>query len=256
MEALQPTFMLPPNFRFPTDGRIKPGTVIDKGANGLPDPQEELHAGAASVIGLETNDLPHFHSSRDAQSKKKLGLWADIFSLAEIGLGSEHGNDNGLTVDTGPAKISTFSPSKAYIVQLMGDPFLAEYTKRPRRRPVYLITGVMVADSATIEVRVGKTSVYQGKIVINGEGFGIPVKAGPEFEREASNVGGHTWELTKPFVLAYAVKKIQRKVLGGFNSKDDNSHALWNDTKAPVPGDEWDIEDFTQEMASEPYSDV
>jgi hypothetical protein len=130
----------------------------------------------------------------------------------------------------------------------MGDPFLAEYTKGPRRRVVYLITGVMVADSATIEVQRGTTCAYQAKVVINGEGFGVPVKVGPEFEREARKVGGHTWEMTKPFVLAYALKKIRRKMLGGSGSNNLTSHALWDDAKSSAKDDEWDTEDFAGEL--------
>jgi hypothetical protein len=249
MDAMQPSFMLPPNFRFPPGGKIKPGTVLDEGSNGLPDPQEELYDGVSQVDGLETTDLPRFHYSGAAKSNTKIGFWTDILSLTEIGLGGERGHDDNLVIDTGPAKISTFSPTKAYISKLMRDPFLSEYTKRPKRQPVYLITGVMVADSATIEVQKGKTSVFQAKIIVNGEGFGVPVKAGPEFEREASKVGGHIWDLTKPFVLAYALKRIRRKVMGGVSSKDHNTHALWDDSKAlAVDDDEWEIEEFTEEL--------
>ena len=250
MDAYQPTFMLPPNFRFPPDGMIKPGIVLDEGSDGLPDPREDLFDGVAQVVGLEMLELPRFHHSGNATSNTKIGLWADGLSLAEIGLGGERGRNNDLVVDSGPTKIYTFNPTKAWVSQIMRDPVLAEYTKRPRRRPVYLITGVMVADSATIEVQNGTTSAYQAKVVVNGEGLGVPVKAGPEFEREASRVGGHTWELTKPFVLAYALKKIQRKLLGGIGSEDFKSYALWNDANAAMADDEWEIQDFTQESES------
>jgi hypothetical protein len=150
MNALQPSFMLLPNFRFPPDGKIKPGIVLDEGSNGLPDPQQELYNGIAQVTGLETTDFPQFHYSGGAKSNTKIGFWADILSLTEIGLGGERGHDENLVIDTGPAKIVTFSLTKAYVSQLMRDPSLSEYTKRPKRQPVYLITGVMVADSATI----------------------------------------------------------------------------------------------------------
>jgi hypothetical protein len=256
MDAYQPSFMLPPNFRFPLDGKIKPGIVLDEGDNGLPDPQEELYDGTADVVGLQIDEVPQFHYSGEAKSNTKIGLWADILSLAEIGAGGERGNDGGLVVDTGPAKISTFSPNKAYIAQLMRDPFLSEYTKRPRRRPVYLITGVMVAESATIEVQKGKSSVFQAKVIVNGEGFGVPVKAGPEFEHEASKVGGHTWELTKPFVLAYALKKIKRKAMGGFSGEDDKSHALWDDSSTGEKDDMWEVEDFVQDRDVNAYGEV
>lgn len=247
MNALQPTFMLPPNFRFPPDGRIKPGIVLDEGSNGLPDPQAELFNGAAQVTGSETLDLPQFHYSGGAKSNNRLGLWADILSLAEIGLGGERGHDDNLVIDTGPVKISTFSPTETYITQLMREPSLVEYTLLPRRRAVYLITGVMVADSATIEVQKGTTSAFQARIVIKGDGFGVPVKVGPEFEREASAVGGHTWEMTKPFVLAYALKKIRRKVLGGLGSYNYTSLAVFLSAQ-PLTYDDWDIEDFTEEL--------
>jgi hypothetical protein len=248
MDAYQPRFMLPPNFLFPPDSKLKPGVVLEEGSNSLPDPQEQLHDGATHVVGLETTELPKFHYSGEGKSNTKIGLWLDALSLVEIGLGGERGHDHNLVLDTGPAKISTFSPSKAYISQLMKDPFLAEYTKRPRCRPVYLVTGVMVAENATIEVKDGTTSAFQAKVVINGDGFGVPFKVGPEFEHEASHTSGPTWDLASPFVLAYALKKIRRSMLGSVKSKDHNSHALWDGSTALAADDEWTAEDFTPEL--------
>jgi hypothetical protein len=246
MDAYQPSFMLPPNFLFPPNGKIRPGIVLREGQNGLPDPREQLYDGTSHVGELETNDLPKFHYSGDAKSNTKISFWIDVLSLVEIGLGGERGRDSNLVIDTGPAKITAFDPTEAFISQIVSDPFLSEYTKRPRRAPVYLITGVMVADSATIEVQKGKSSVYQAKIVINGEGFGVPIKVGPEFEREASQAVGPTWELPQPFVLAYALKKIRKKALGGVGSRDYNEHALWDGKKRSGIDDEWDVEDFVQ----------
>lgn len=249
MDALQPTFMLPPNFRFPPDGKIKPGIMLKEGDKGLPDPQEEMFNGTAQVTGLETLELPQFHYSGGAKFNNRLGPWADVLSLAEIGLSGERGHDDNLVIDTAAVKISTFSPTEAYILRLMKDPSLEEYTVLPRRRAVYLITGVMVMDSATIEVQRGTASAYQAKIVIKGDGFGVPVKVGPEFEREASDVGGHTWEMTKPFVLAYALKKIRRKMLGGVGSGDYVKIVIF-DCAPPMTYDDWDVEDVTEELVS------
>jgi hypothetical protein len=246
MDTLQLTFMLPPNFRFPPNGKIKPGIVLKEGDKGLPDPRKQLYDGTSQVGELETNDLPKFHYSGDAKSNTKIGFWIDVLSIVEIGLGGERGRDSNLVINTGPAKITTFDPTEAFISRIISDPFLLEYTKRPKRLPIYLITGVMVAESATIEVQKGKSSVYQAKIVINGEGFGVPIRAGPEFEREASQTAGPTWELPQPFVLAYALKKIRRKALGGAGSQDYNKHALWDGKKRTGIDDEWEVEDLVQ----------
>ena len=253
MEAYHPSFMLPPNFLFPPDGKIKPGIVL-KGDNGLPDPRKQLYDGTSHTGELETNNLPKFHYSGDAKSNTKADFWIDVLSLAEIGLGGEQGRDSNLIIDTGPAKISAFDPTEAYISQVMSDPFLAEYTKRPRRRPIYLITGVMIADSATIEVQKGKRSVYRAKVMINGEGFGAPVKAGPEFERETSQAAGSIWELPQPFVLAYTLKKIRKKALGGAGTRDYNDHALWDGKKRSGVDDDWEMEDFDNQMTRMPSS--
>jgi hypothetical protein len=231
MDTLQLTFMLPPNFRFPPNGKIKPGIVLKEGDKGLPDPRKQLYDGTSQVGELETNDLPKFHYSGDAKSNTKIGFWIDVLSIVEIGLGGERGRDSNLVIDTGPAKITTFDPTEAFMSRIISDPFVLEYTKRPKRSPIYLITGVMV---------------YQAKIVINGEGFGVPIRAGPEFEREASQTAGPTWELPQSFVLAYALKKIRRKALGGAGSQDYNKHALWDGKKRTGIGDEWEVEDLVQ----------
>ena len=43
----------------------------------------------------------------------------------------ERGHDDNLVIDTGPVKISTFSPTETYITQLMREPSLVEYTLLP-----------------------------------------------------------------------------------------------------------------------------
>jgi hypothetical protein len=252
MDAYQPSFMLPPNFLFPPNGNIKPGIVLEEGSNGLPDPKEQLYDG--NVTALQETELPKFQYSGDAKSNTQIGFWIDVLGLVEIGLGGERGREDNLVIETGPAKISTFDPSKTDIAQMMTDRFLAQYTKRPRCRPVYLVTGVMVAENATIEVQKGKTIAYQARIVINGEGFGVPVKAGPEFEREASRVVGPTWTLDQPFVLGYALKKIRRTVMGTTRSANYDEHALWGEKQASPEGEEeWEVTDLigTQELSSD-----
>jgi hypothetical protein len=244
------SFMLPPNFRFPPGGKIKPGIFIEEGSNGLPDPHEELHDATIDATGLEVTEYPKFKYSGDGKSNTKINLWIHLLSLVEVGLGAERGHDDKLIIETGPAKTTTFHPKKKDISELMRDSYLSEYTKLPGRRPVYLITGVMVADNATIEVQRGSTSVYRAKVEMNAEGLCAPVKVGPKVESEASWTKGSTWYPEKPFVLAYSLKRIQRKVFGGFSSENLDSHTLWDDAKSSFVDSEWDVVDFTQEVAA------
>lgn len=244
MATLQRTFILPPNFLFPPQGRIKPGIVLRDGKNGTPDPSLSLHDGSASVEDTEITPLDEgFHYEGNDHVNTKLGLWIDALSFVEIGLGGERGNKFDLKIDTGNAEITRFAAKDAYVAHLMTDPVLKEYTKRPRCRPVYLITGVMVAEDATIEVKTEYTSVYKAKVMANGEGVGVPVKIGPEFERDGSEVRGHTSKYVKPFVLAYEVQKVQRKWLGSVSAQPDNLHALWDDRETEAP-EEWELVPF------------
>jgi len=250
MDAYQARFMIPPDFSFPPNGRIKPGIVLKEGNNGFPDPRTQLHDATASVLDTEERSYPEFRYSGEAQCDKRVGFWIDVLSVVEIGLGGERGLNYNLAIETGPAQSVTFEPSKTYISQMMSDPFLSEYTKRPRRAPIYLITGVMTAENATIELQKGQRSAFQAKIVVDAEGFGAPVKIGPEFEREASHIGGPTWKETQPFVLAYTLKRIRRKIFGGVDATDHNNHALWGDGKDRRDED-WDVEDFVQSFVKE-----
>jgi hypothetical protein len=78
---------------------------------------------------------------------------------------------------------------------------------------------------------------------------GVPVKVGPEFEHEASNVACHTLEMTKPFVLAYVLRKTRRKILGAVGSGDYVKIAIF-DCAPPMTYDDWDVEDVTEELVS------
>lgn len=211
----------------------------------MPDPSLCLHDGSGAVTGVEDIPLDEgFHYDGNASTDTKLGLWIDALSLVEIGLGGERGNVHNIKVDTGRAAISRFTASDAFVARLMTDSVLVEHSKRPRCRPVYLVTGVMTAQDATIELSTGRSTSFQAKVVVSGEGLGIPIKMGPEFEKNASNAGGPTWKLAKPFVLAYEVQKIHRKILGGLDSRSDKRHALWGEQDA-APAEEWLVAPFT-----------
>lgn len=239
--TLQRTFMLPPNFLFPPNGRLKPGVVLRQGKNGTPDPALSLHDGSALIREPDVTILEDgFHYEGNDHANMKLGLWVDALSFVEIGLGGERGNVLDLKIDSGQATITRFIADDAYIVQMMADPVLKEYAKRPKCRPVYLVTGVMVAEDATIEVKSERTSVYKAKVMVNGEGFGVPVKAGPELERDSGEARANTSRYAKPFVLAYEVQKIQRKLSGTISFQALNQHALWGEQQTGSQEEEWE----------------
>jgi hypothetical protein len=248
MMALQPSFMLPPNFLFPPQGQIKPGVVLRDGKHGVPDPSLPLHLGSEEVDELDVTSLEEFHYRNEDSTNTKLGLWMDSASFAEIGLSGENGRLDGLVVDSGRTKITRLAVTdmEAYVAKLMIDPVLKEYTKRPRCRPVYLVTSIMVAEDATIEVTTGRTSGYKAKIAVSGEGFAVLAKIGAEIERQTGNVGGPTWQLEKPFVLAYEVSKIQRKLFGGTHTHSHTRHALWDDRAKVAAREEWVLTPLTQ----------
>jgi len=242
--------MLPPNFLFPPQGQIKPGVVLRDGKNGVPDPSLPLHYGLDSAEALEVTSLEEFHYRNEGATNNNFGLWVDSASVAGVGISVESGNQHGLTVDTGSAEITrlAISDMEAYVAQLMTDPVLKDYTKMPRRRPVYLITGVMVVEDATIEVVTGRSTGYKGRIALSGDGFAVPVQIGTEIGRQTGEAGGPTWKLAKPFVLAYEAIKVQRKLTGGTRVQSYNRHALWDDGGTGTLGDEWAIAPFTQEL--------
>jgi len=247
MTSLQPSFMLPPNFLFPPQGQIKPGVVLRDGKHGVPDPSLPLHYGPDSAEELDVTSLQEFHYHNESGTNTGLGLWMDSASIAGFGISGEHGKHHGLTVDTGSTQITRLAikDMEAYVRQLMTDPVLKEYTKMPRCRPVYLITGVMVVEDATIEVATGHSAGYKARIALSGDGFAVPVQVGAEIGRQTGEARGPTWKLAKPFVLAYEVSRIQRK-LGGTRAQSYNRHALWDDSATATIGDEWAIAPLTK----------
>jgi len=246
--TLQRSFNLPPNFHFPPEGRIKPGIVLRDGKDGEPDPSLSLHDGSASIQGAEVTSLDEgFHYEGNDVTSTKLGIWIEALSIVEVGVGGERGRTLDVKIDSARATITRFGASDAYVAGLMADPVLKEYARRPRCRPVYLITGVMVGEDATIEVKTGTRSVYTAKVMADGEGFGVPVKAGPDLERERGGTGASALRYVKPFVLAYEMHKIQRKISGAISSQPHNRHAMWDDQETETYEEEWEIVPFVQD---------
>jgi hypothetical protein len=250
MTSLQPSFMLPPNFLFPPQGQIKPGVVLRDGKHGVPDPSLPLHYGPDSAEGFDVTTLEEFHYHKEGGTNTGPGLWMDSASIAGFGISGERGKHHGLTVDTGSTQITRLAikDMEAYVRQLMTDPVLKEYTKMPRCRPVYLITGVMVVEDATIEVVTGHSAGFKARIALSGDGFAVPVQIGAEIGRQTGEEGGPTWKLAKPFVLAYEVSKVQRKLIGCTRAQSYNRHALWDDSATDTTGDEWAIAPLTKRL--------
>jgi hypothetical protein len=247
MATLRPSFMLPTNFLFPPNDKIRLGIVLGEGDHGLPDPSlalNEISWTEPPTISCVTQK--RFTYSGGEKTNISLGFWIDLGTLVDIGIGGERGHDVSIEIETGLAETKTFSPTSKYISELMSQPILREYTKRPRREPVYLITGVMIAQDATIQVRSTTNSAFKAKVVVNAQGFGIPVNVGPSFERDAEQKAGPGYALTQPFVLAYQLLKIRKKIIKGFEKVEQNEHALWDDSRPSVSRDDWDVQKFDE----------
>ena len=233
MEALQPSFMLPPNFRFPPNGHIQVGMLLTDGPKkGVPNPNKPWNVDSrVAPTSVQTDPQPEFHYEGANTANTKAGIWVDAATLVEIGFGGERGHDYHLRVDTGPVETTTFVPDETYIANALRlEPLLKEHTKRPACKPVYMVTGIMIATSATIEVQTDAHNMLKAKVMLDANGFGVPVKIGPEFERETTQSRAPTYTLPQPFILAYELWKIQKKWTGGFTQTIHDAYALWDDS--------------------------
>jgi hypothetical protein len=102
-----------------------------------------------------SRSTPEFHYEGSSTANTKVGIWVDAVTLVEIGLGGERGHNYHLRVDTGLVETTTFVLDSTYIAEALRlEPLLKEYTKRPVCKPVYMVTEIMIAPAATIEIQI------------------------------------------------------------------------------------------------------
>ncbi|KAG8529012.1 uncharacterized protein KY384_006701 [Bacidia gigantensis] len=144
-----------------------------------------------------------------------------------------------------------FNPTKQYIADSVLDPGVQTYIKEnKRRRPVYMITGLMIARGASASKKSMVDKGLHAQFGVDFSAIGVPAALGPKIEVASGKEQTIHFDHATDFVLAYRLKKIKVKAKGAIKSKPYNTGALFDsDVKeSALPVDtSWDIDDIEAE---------
>lgn len=236
MEFLKPSYMILPDFAFLPDKDVFLGTIMRDSKDGGPDPRRPLNRASRpsieqNLIGVQ--EYKDWSYNGTCSNTNKLGLWADLSTMAGIGAGCgfDFARNKNLSIQCDRMIVSSFQPDGQYIAQALDTNLVLQFIRANRfRRPwVYMVTGLMVAHGARWTVEKSNESGIAGNMSADGTGMGIPVKVGPEGSHASVETNTLTSTSAEPFILGYRLIRCREKRDGTVTDRDFNKFALWND---------------------------
>jgi hypothetical protein len=120
MEAIQPTYMLLPNFRFHPDGELQLGAVIGHNSKtNIPDQRHVLNEGhITNAISPQYDTIMGWKGTVNDKTYTKASLWADIASMVGLGVGGQSGggSDSGLNI---ACDRTVWTSSHSFLIELI-----------------------------------------------------------------------------------------------------------------------------------------
>jgi len=243
MASSRPSYMLPPNFDFPSDGAIALGKVIKEPKR----PERALHSAVIdqSLI-TETKKSPWSFSSKDARSGS-VGLFV-TFLAPILGVGADIAGSLSLDHDhvykCEELVTRYFVPDDTFIAKCLCSTTVKAYTKAHRWRSIYMITGIKIAHGATMETTAEDGHGIEGKVDVDGTPSGVPVGGGPTAKYEQKKTRTVKFGSGEEFILAYQLLRIKPKSDDSFKEEDYNKFALLGD-------DEENMDDVERKEAAQ-----
>lgn len=171
--------------------------------------------------------------------KDKATLQVSISLLTEIGghVAGENTKFRELMIGCDSVQIQSFRPDRKYLAKSLGDEMLQTLARKLIRPPLYMVTGLLIADGAVIQVsdERGKTSGAGVEADITSQG--VPLNVGVDGEHAHSGSSTVISVPTKPFIFAYQIVISLRK---GVN-EDQNKWGLFDDDDSSDALGDWDI---------------
>ena len=233
MDALQPSFMLLPDFSFLPDKDIRLGSILPMTRDTKrPNPRQPLTAALTlTADDISTQEFTPWKWDSDNSHSVGGGVFADLSIITGIGAGVEgsRSHTRGLAIECDSVVQTTSRPSKAAIAQAVSNPTVAAILKKLVRQSVYVVTGVMVAHGAKIEVRKGQSRTGGAHASADVTQVGVPVNAGVKGEVSSDQNSTLVQAPKEDFVLAYQLLRVRRKFDRSLDAVEENRWALFND---------------------------
>lgn len=233
MEALQPSFMLLPDFAFPADRDICLGSILPMVRDTKrPNPRCPLTAAiivVAEDVSVQTY-APWSWNSESSVSQSG-GVFADLSFISGIGAGVDggHSHVSRMAIECDRVIRKTFRPTKAAIARVASDQTITAILKKLTRPSVYIVTGIMIAHRARIELTKAQGLSGGAHTSMDVTQIGVPINAG--IKGEASKMETTTPSQTpkEDFLLAYQLLRVKKKLGQRLNASEENRWALFND---------------------------
>lgn len=247
MDALQPSFMLPPDFSFLPDKDIRLGSILPMARDTKrPNPRQPLTAALTlTADDISTQEFTAWKWDSDSSRSIGGGVFADLSIITGIGAGVEGSRSytRGLAIECDRVVQTTFRPSQTSIAKAVSDQTVAAILKKLVRPSVYIITGVMVAHGANIEVRKGHSRSGGAHASADVTQVGVPVNAGVKGDVSRDQNSTLVQAPKEDFVLAYQLLRVRRKFNRSLDAVEENRWALFSDD-----GDDEGENDLVEEL--------
>jgi hypothetical protein len=151
-------------------------------------------------------------SEKERERYLKVGIWAKF--LEWVGISAE----TGLTVDKNGRDLFSFQKlevkfmeriSQTYLEKSMQQDAVTNYLTDNPGKPVFLITGVMIAHEAAASSVLKNKAAVNAKVGIGGAVIGAPgTSVGPEFQAVVGKKDGESYKDSDDFVFAYRIRRV------------------------------------------------
>lgn len=246
--AYSPSYMLLPNFNTFPDGPIQLGTMMRTVQNGdLPDPKRPLNSdfrvpiAPSSLDGKQTYSPWAFDSRKHV--KNKTALQASISLLTGLGghISGEKSKAREIMIDCEKVQVESFRPDKNYLAKAVDDEMLQTLARRIPRRPLYMVTGLMTAETAVVRVSDEHGRALGAGIEGDLTSQGVPLNTGIDVEHALSGKNTIVSVPTQPFILAYQIVRLRKKG-GNIVDTDMSQWALFSDEEHEDALKDWEVE--------------
>ncbi|KAK6433794.1 hypothetical protein LTR95_010023 [Oleoguttula sp. CCFEE 5521] len=239
--ATYPTFMLLPDTSFLPGKGIQLGTLLPiETASKYPDARRPLNSTSRiavdeSLITGQSHQQWFLDTTQQASGKVGLSAELSIIPILSGGLSGSRAVEDSVKITAENVTVEWFAPDKTYISQATSNPMLRKYAGTLRRKPIYMVTGLMTASTATIEYVKDRSGSASAKLAVDGTAFGAPGKVGPEVEGSRSYERRQGSSPVEPFLLAYQLLRIRlKRQAGQFETRMETKWALAGDDDGKI----------------------
>lgn len=168
----------------------------------------------ASMVFRSAQDRYEFCSSRTRD--KGVGVWASFLSL---GLGAEAATSREDSIRIACDRLETYSfnPAMEFIGECLEYREVKAWTRARRRKPLYMVTGIKVAQGAQLRMEQRKPNSFNAGAELGSVGIGVdvvaagvPISVGPSVSVSKTVISGfESASYGTDFVFAYKLRKLK-----------------------------------------------